>query len=56
MDLIFVFILILLVTFVIDGIFNGMGLFMNLCMLAIKLVSNIIGVLIAICLISYCIF
>jgi hypothetical protein len=45
-----------LITLVIDGVFNGMGLFINLCMLGVKLTGNIIGMVLVISLILYSIF
>ncbi len=45
-------VLMVLVPIIIGSIFNGMELFMNLCMLGVKLIGNIIGVVLVIYLIS----
>ena len=49
-------IIMVLITLIIDGVFNGMGLFINLCMLGVKLTGNIIGMVLVISLILYSIF
>ena len=53
---IIVFMIMVLGCTLIDGIFNGMGLFINLCMLGVKITSNIIGMVLVISLILCSIF
>lgn len=53
---IIVFMIIVLGCTLIDGIVNGMEIFMNLCMLGFKLTSNIIGMVLVISLILCSIF